>query len=658
MKRRIGPYEVMDELGRGGMGVVYRARQPSLQRMVALKVLPGKFARDEEFLARFRLEAFAGGGLSHPNIVHVYDAGQDGDDHYIAMELVEGETLKDLLARKGKLSPPEIASIGAQVAAALDYAHTRGVVHRDVKPSNILIGSDGQAKLVDFGIARAAGSERLTRAGINIGTPEYMAPEQVDPSAGSIDGRTDVYALGICLYELLAGRVPFSGENTLQVAYAHLHGQPARPDGPAELVDSIMKSIARDQSDRWQTAGDLLLALEGCAPVPAQTAAPPPRRRAAPKPRPRRVRRGWIIPVAAVLTMCLAAGGTLLAMGGVGFRGVMSITSQPEGGEVRLDGRVIGTAPLTVKLSTGTHKVAVVLPGHEPWEQAVVVERGTLSQVRAKLTALPASLTLTSKPSGAQVFIDGSFRDVTPCKLTMDGGTYEVTMRAPGYVEWLARVTVNPSADVPVHAELREVAFLSGKAMVIYESKEDMANEFKDFLAAMGMEAVAAQAKDAAGTLTSDYQLVLIAPDTVPVWTDPGLVAALAVSRAGVLGVGQGGWAAFRSLGLALGREATAEVENRVLAVDRNAEIWSRPNTISVPTGGVLTLYRATASVAIPAGGRVTAIAIWPAPELSPIAEEGRYALWGFDSAPFNLTKQGRDLFQNLVHRVVARRRR
>jgi len=215
--KEIGRFVITERIGEGGMAVVYKAHQPSLNRDVAVKILTGPLARDEEFVLRFRREAVVAGALGHPNILTVHDAGTTEDGlHYIVMEYASGGTLKELLAR-GPLSVERACEIGAQVADALEAAHGAGIVHRDLKPSNILFSGDGRPLLMDFGVALTASGTRLTRAGVVVGTPEYMSPEQAQ--GAEVDRRSDVYSLGILVYEMLTGDVPFVGDTPLGTLY-------------------------------------------------------------------------------------------------------------------------------------------------------------------------------------------------------------------------------------------------------------------------------------------------------------------------------------------------------------------------------------------------------------------------------------------------------
>ncbi len=227
----IGAYQIVEELGRGGMAVVYKAFQPSLNRYVALKVLPDYFQHDPEFVARFKQEAQAAAQLSHPNIVVIYDVGEEAGVHYIAMEYLEGGSLHDRLdqaaAQGWTYNPQEALSVVEQVGSALDYAHSRGLIHRDIKPANILFDAGGRPKVTDFGIARAADTARLTRTGVLLGTPEYMSPEQA--SGGQIDQRSDLYALGVMAYEMLTGRVPFQSDTPHATLHAVVYEAPPPP---------------------------------------------------------------------------------------------------------------------------------------------------------------------------------------------------------------------------------------------------------------------------------------------------------------------------------------------------------------------------------------------------------------------------------------------
>ncbi|MDP8977881.1 MAG: protein kinase, partial [Actinomycetota bacterium] len=243
-------YALLERVASGGMATVWRAHDDVLDRVVAVKILHDHLAADDAFRARFRREAISSAKLTHPNVIGLYDTGQDGDDVYLVMEYVDGPTLWELMRSRGPLSSGQAARIGEAVARALAYAHTRGVVHRDVKPANILISRDGAVKVADFGIAKAEEAvEDLTGSGMVLGTAAYVAPEQI--RGGQVAGAADQYALGVLLYESLTGRQPFKGDSAVATAARRLEHDPEplrslRPDVPDGLADAIARAMARD----------------------------------------------------------------------------------------------------------------------------------------------------------------------------------------------------------------------------------------------------------------------------------------------------------------------------------------------------------------------------------------------------------------------------
>jgi serine/threonine protein kinase len=262
--RKIGPYEIRSQLGKGGMSVVYLAHQASLNRLVAIKVLTGWLAQDTQFVQRFRQEALAAGGLRHPNILRILDAGTFEGQHYIVMDYVSGDTLADMI-RKGPVPPELAAELAAQIADALDYAHRRGIIHRDLKPSNVLMDDDGRPLLADFGIAQAVGSgPRLTQTGAMVGTPEYMSPEQSEGLR--VDGRSDIFSLGIVLYQMLTGRVPFTATTPAATLYQVVHKLPPpprqlNPNIPSYLESIILRALAKQPEQRFANAREMAQAL-------------------------------------------------------------------------------------------------------------------------------------------------------------------------------------------------------------------------------------------------------------------------------------------------------------------------------------------------------------------------------------------------------------
>jgi eukaryotic-like serine/threonine-protein kinase len=261
----LGRYEVGRLLGAGGMAEVFEGRDRLLARRVAIKVPLQQYAHDPEFVRRFRREAQAAASLSHPGVVAVYDTGSEDGTHFIVMEYVEGRTLKDVIRAEGPLNPERAAEVAGDVCSALAAAHARGLVHRDVKPGNVMLTPDGRVKLMDLGIARAAVGETATQTAAMLGTAQYLSPEQAQGQA--VDFRSDLYSVGCCLYEMLTGTVPFRGATPVAIAYRHVREDPApprmlNPDVPAPLEAVCLKAMAKRPDDRYQTAIELRQDLE------------------------------------------------------------------------------------------------------------------------------------------------------------------------------------------------------------------------------------------------------------------------------------------------------------------------------------------------------------------------------------------------------------
>ncbi|MGH2657282.1 MAG: Stk1 family PASTA domain-containing Ser/Thr kinase [Actinomycetota bacterium] len=260
-----GRYEIASLLGQGGMARVFRGTDRVLDRTVAVKVLSPQFADDDQFVARFRREAQAAAGLNHPNIVGVYDTGDQGDVHFIVMEYVEGRTLRDVIRGDGPLLPERAAEIGEAVARALSSAHQAGLVHRDIKPGNIMLTREGEVKVMDFGIARTSTGDTLTQTAAILGTASYLSPEQAQGL--SVDTRSDIYSLGCVLYEMLTGRAPFIGDSPVAIAYMHVKEDPVPPsrlnqDVPPTLDSVVLKCMAKNPANRYETAEELRADLE------------------------------------------------------------------------------------------------------------------------------------------------------------------------------------------------------------------------------------------------------------------------------------------------------------------------------------------------------------------------------------------------------------
>src|SRR3954447_2842561 len=271
-----GRYKIVRKLGAGGMADVYLAEDQELGRRVAIKILNDRHAADDQFVERFRREAKNAAGLSHPNIVSIYDRGDSEGTYYIAMEYLEGRSLKELIVSRGSAPVRTAIEYARQILAAVGAAHKQGIVHRDIKPHNVLVGPEGRLKVTDFGIARS-GASQMTEVGSIIGTAQYLSPEQARGS--QVDQTSDVYSVGVVLFELLTGQVPFTGDTPLEIAMKHLSEVPKppselRPEVPHDLDMVVLRALAKDPAERYQSAeamdADLERVLKGM-PVGSET---------------------------------------------------------------------------------------------------------------------------------------------------------------------------------------------------------------------------------------------------------------------------------------------------------------------------------------------------------------------------------------------------
>ena len=331
-----GRYRLRHQIAKGGMAEVWEAGDDVLGRSVAVKVLLPELAADPSFLERFRREAIAAARLAHPNVVGTYDTGVDGDLAFIVMELVDGQTLKDVLVERGPLPAHEATTLAAQVAGALHYAHEAGIVHRDVKPPNILLCADGRVKVADFGIAKAALVDSaaadwdLTGTGMVVGTAKYLSPEQFEGKP--VDRRSDVYALGVVLYEMLCGRPPFTGGSDMAIGIQHVDKKPLSPRQvragiPKPLEAVVMKAMAKSPDHRYPTAGALQSALlsvdlrsDDAVPMIVRDDTPP---RGVPVSQTfAQSERSWIVPTVLIVVVAVTLGivGFIFARSDAGQR--------------------------------------------------------------------------------------------------------------------------------------------------------------------------------------------------------------------------------------------------------------------------------------------------------------------------------------------------
>jgi eukaryotic-like serine/threonine-protein kinase len=340
-----GRYRIVERIGSGGMADVYLAEDTHLGREVALKVLHRRFAQDQEFVERFRREASSAAGLQHPNVVGVFDRGEHEGTYYIAMEHLAGRTLKEIVTSEAPLPQETAIDLGIQILRAAGFAHRRGVIHRDFKPHNVIVDEAGNAKVTDFGIARAGASE-MTETGSIMGTAQYLSPEQAEGHA--VTAASDLYSIGVMLYEMLAGRLPFDGDSAVSVALKHLSQPPPllsqfRPDVSPALEAVVMAALAKDPAQRWQSADEFAAALEAARgqldqgngqdtaafapvplPVPVEEAEPAIAEpldgdvSTSPPPGPtRRKRRRWPMFTIGLMTLALAGLLAYLALAGL-----------------------------------------------------------------------------------------------------------------------------------------------------------------------------------------------------------------------------------------------------------------------------------------------------------------------------------------------------
>ena len=456
-----GRYHIQGELGSGAMGFVYRAHDPQIDRLVALKVLRQDRVTSEEFVYRFLKEAKAIGRLSHPNIVTVYDAGQDHETIYIAMEFLEGKPLNEVIQER-RLSVEEVVNIGVHVAEALDYAHSQGIVHRDIKPSNIFITSFKRPIITDFGIARIddPSSPHQTQAGTILGTPLYMSPEQV--MGKTVDGRSDLYSLGVILYELTTCKNPFRGKNIAAIFRAILEDTPDEPvktdsSVPQVVSELIMKSIEKMPDKRFQTGRGIAEHLKTCQ-----------KRRKSDLSRERRIKKksqhyGLLVFIAFAVIVV-----------GIGFLYYLVAWEKPEtpaksalDAPSRKEPAYVEKKPEDFKSPTlATSSAKLTGAGKEKAEIGLVkkepgiispsgVQSPSIDETRSiEKSAMQAVLKVGSSPIGAQVFMDDSFKGKTPLELELPFGKYEIRVRLHDYYDWEAQLKLEKEGEVPLFVRL------------------------------------------------------------------------------------------------------------------------------------------------------------------------------------------------------------
>jgi beta-lactam-binding protein with PASTA domain/predicted Ser/Thr protein kinase len=492
-------YEVQGRLGVGGMAEVWRGYDRTLSRTVAIKTLLPQFARDASFVDRFRREAQAAARLNHPGIVSVYDSGTDGETPYIVMQFIEGRTLADYLASGKTIPPMKAAQVGKEIAEALAAAHAEGVIHRDIKPANVMVTREGKVLVMDFGIARLiSGPETAPQTSAVLGTASYLSPEQAQ--GHSVDARTDIYALGVVLYEMLTGRPPFTGDSPMAIAYKQVNATPeapssVNPDVPPELDAVVMRALSKNPANRYQTgqefADDLERARTGgrvmATPLlpaageatqvisrPHPTSVLPPQQE-----EPGGSRKAWIGALIAILIMALLAAGaylvvTMLTDGGGGeFVAVPNLIGSTKlEAQQKLDGaglilgdvrrrptnrspagQVIEQDPAPDRQIQAGGKVDIVLAAAPKPVEVPPLEGLTLDEARAELEA--AKLTLGEvKPKNDQDVPEGRIISQSP------GAGEEVSKGSP------VDVVVSAGPSVVIVPDVTCLTFAQAKAQL------------------------------------------------------------------------------------------------------------------------------------------------------------------------------------------------
>jgi serine/threonine protein kinase len=445
-------YEILAELGRGGMAIVFHAKEKQLDREVAIKVLPFSLAFDKEFVERFQREARTSAKLEHPNIIPIYRVGKSGRVIFFVMKFLRGKPLSALLAARGALPPMEIRQVLTQVGRALAYAHRSGIVHRDIKPDNIMFDEHGVALVTDFGIAKAATGSKLTGTGMAIGTPHYMSPEQA--RAQQLDGRSDIYSLGVVAYQCLTGVVPYDGEDSFSIGYKHIMEELPVPaletEEQRDLFEVVRKMMAKLPTERFQTADEMVEVLESGAGFvatgisTAQTRSMPsvgtPKYSTAPTTPLPRLSTG-LPPVprrstAAALAIWLVVMGAVLGGGGyLAYKKGLIFAQTPDTSAAHPDSTQLAA-------DSGLHGDTMPVGARD-------------SDGRAFAPGAPGRLLLQGTiPADARVTLDG--QTVRGTQLDLPPGTHKLAVRAAGYNSYERQVLVVPGSTNTVAVELQK----------------------------------------------------------------------------------------------------------------------------------------------------------------------------------------------------------
>lgn len=461
-----GRYHIIEELGRGGMGRVYKVFDKEIKEKMALKLLRPEIAADEKMIERFRNELKFTRKITHKNICRMYDFNKDEEISYITMEYVSGEDLKSSVTRMGLLSAGKTIFLAKQICEGLAEAHKLGVVHRDLKPQNIMIDRGGNIRIMDFGIARSVQAKGVTATGVMIGTPEYMSPEQVEGK--DVDQRADIYSLGVILFELLTGTVPFEGDTPITVAIKHLREDAPEPktinaNVPDDMNKVVLKCLEKDRAKRYTSVEELLSELDKIEKgVPITDRIVPDKK---PTPvgetpffsdytREKLKIKKYLIPVfvliaVGILVIALikfvplqkSSESSLPPPAPPAQEGKLVVNSVPPGAEVYIDGTRRGITPLNSSLSPGKHSLRVEKSGYEEIKEEIKIasaqtaeKKYTLDRIRAKRElARKFNMKISTIPSPANIYINDSFVANYPFSSEYEKGRYKIRIEKEGY---------------------------------------------------------------------------------------------------------------------------------------------------------------------------------------------------------------------------------
>ena len=465
----VGKYRIEEKLGEGGMGVVYKATDLTLDRPVALKILLAEITEDQKLRDRLRQEARALARFNHPNIAILYEF--DEVNNFLAMEFIEGQTVDQLLAKEGALKTEKIVDIIKQVLPALSMAHKAGIIHRDIKPSNIMVTNHGSVKIMDFGIAKVAGSGAQTFSTTSriVGSYLYISPEQIEHRP--VDGRTDIYSLGATLYEMATTHVPFETENHFLLMKAHIEEAPPRPSEKNPEIHSglepiILKALEKNPEDRYQSAEEMLSALQALPPEKKKKRKPSKPKKEGEESAPRKL-------FAFSFKRAAAASAAVLILGAIGIFVALQIASRPEkdqkfslvsvpgtltlenfpaGGVLKVDGKKTEYSPEGLSFAEGEYRLSIEKDDQVIWQKGVQIASGKNQKLEVVLTdgvqAAPladqqGSFALNTDPPGAKVFLDGQPVS-TEGAVSIPPGRHSLRLAAADYRDTTIEFEISP----------------------------------------------------------------------------------------------------------------------------------------------------------------------------------------------------------------------